>query len=285
MASVSGWLTTALASAWLSSTPARAAESAAPEQPSVAKAEQLEPQPRGQAYPPGLRAYLQRPVPYSARFLDHGVLAAGVAGGWPHRYRLELSLGLLDHLTIGVTANWLPDASKPRVSPKVALAFWRSARFEVGAHYFQSLFPPSPDDDDPTTPSFERELHWFLGSFSVANRFASGGLDIGAMRYLDLDPALAATGGEPIPMDGEELPDPSVWRWSVAGGLHLRAGTRRWGFTFNLLAPAASRFDDFRFYAEVVFDVRFGIFEARPKGGWRPPELIYSTDRRVPPWR
>src|SRR5262245_34052393 len=46
-----------------------------------------------------LSRYLQRPVRYGAHFLDHGVLQPAIAGGWPHMYRVELSLGLLDHIT------------------------------------------------------------------------------------------------------------------------------------------------------------------------------------------
>ena len=44
-----------------------------------------------------LRRYLTRQVPYSARFIDHGVLQVSAAGGWPHLYALRMQLGLFDH--------------------------------------------------------------------------------------------------------------------------------------------------------------------------------------------
>ena len=37
--------------------------------------------------------------------------------------------------------------------------------------------------------------------------------------------------------------------------------------------------------AELVFDVRFGLFEMRKRGGWKPEGVVYSTDRRAPRWR
>jgi hypothetical protein len=216
-----------------------------------------------------LRRYLSRPVMFSPRHLDHGIISVAAAGGWPHLYRLELSIGFLDHLTVGATAHWLASQDAPGWSPKVALAFWRGRYFEAGAHYFQSMYPPPVLDADPDTPSFQRRVHWFLFSSSIGQRFISAGFDIGAAYTLDDDPSVMVEDGD--------LDNPSRWRTIFGGGLHLRAGTRRWGFTANFLAP--------RLFAELAFDVRFGAFEARPKGGWKEPEVVYSTDRRVPPWR
>jgi hypothetical protein len=212
---------------------------------------------------PTLRSYLTRDLAFSARHLDHGVLSAGVAGGWPHRYRLELGLGLLDHLTVGITAHWLPRQPAPRWSPKVALAFYRWRRLEIGAHYFRSLYP-APDSDGP---AFDSRADWFLSAVSFSQMWLSAGFDAGVVRGIERDPA------QPPAEDG---PQPVIARWRFGGGAHLRAGTRRWGFTANVLVP--------HLYAELVFDVRFGLFEARPKGGWRPTGILWSTDRRVPAW-
>jgi hypothetical protein len=224
--------------------------------------------PRGGRMPPGLRRYLTRELQYSARFLDHGVLGLAVAGGYPHRYRLALAMGFLDHVTVGVTAHWLPGQSVPQWAPLAALAFWRGRHFEIGATYHQALYPPPVRDVDPNTPSFQERDHWLLSTVSFSNLWLSGGFDLGVVRGIEKHP-------------GVEPPDPMtnvpIARWRLGGGLHLRAGTRRWGFTANFLAP--------RIYAELVFDVRFGLFEARPRGGWKPEGVVYSTDRRVPPWR
>lgn len=251
-------------------TGAHADESAQPEttaarpseEPTVQESSRPEP---GSRLPAGLRKYLSRPLMGSARHLDHGVLMAGVAGGWPHLYRLELGLGLLDHLTVGATAHWVPDQSAPRWSPKVAIAFYRWRRAEIGAHYFQSLYPPPVNDLDPSTPSYQRRNHWFLASASFSQAWLAGGVDVGLLRALEDDPAL-----EPEP-NGD---NPTTIRHRLAGGVHLRGGTRRWGFTGNFLGP--------HLHAELVFDLRFGLFEARPRGGWRPSGIVYATDRRVP---
>lgn len=215
-----------------------------------------------------LRRYLTRNVQHSARHLDHGVLGVAIAGGYPHLYRVELSLGLLDHLTVGATAHWLASQSLPQWSPKVAIAFVRLRRFELGAHYFQTLYPPPKEDDVARTPSFQERDHWLLSTVSFSNAWISGGFDFGVVRGIEKDPS-------------QDPPDvftnPSVTRWRLGGGLHLRAGTRRWGFTVNTLAP--------RLMAEIAFDLRFGLFEMRKRGGWKPEGIVYSTDRRVPRWR
>jgi hypothetical protein len=258
-ASAMSWVPAiAIVVAWL--TPAAAP--ARTEDPASAEADA----PAVETAPRPLRRVLTRPVLFSARHLDHGVLGVGLAGGWPHLYRLELGLGILDHLTIGATAHWLPSQPAPRWSPKVAVAFWRGSSFEAGAHYFQSLIPPPPAVADPRTPRFQRSVHWVLATASISQRFITAGFDIGAARSLDPDPSVMVPEGEPATV--------ARARWLFAGGLHLRAGTRRWGFTANMLAP--------RLYAELAFDVRFGVFEQRPRGGWKDPEVVYSTDRRVP---
>src|SRR5688572_17037807 len=60
-----------------------------------------------------LRRYLTRPVARSVRYLDHGVIEVGVGLGLPEIYRLELQVGLLDHVTLGATAHWLPGQKQP----------------------------------------------------------------------------------------------------------------------------------------------------------------------------
>lgn len=214
-----------------------------------------------------LRRYLTRDLAHSARFLDHGVLQVGVAGGWPHLYRVELSLGLLDHLTVGATAHWLPDQAVPQWSPKVALAFYRWRRFEFGAHYLQTMYPPPEDDADPQTPSFQERAHWVLSTASFSMAWITAGFDAGAVRAVEKDP-----GKDPT----EDGLNPSIHRWRFGGGVHLRAGTRRWGFTANLLLPHLT--------AELVFDLRFGLFEFRRRGGWRPSGIVWASDRRLPKW-
>lgn len=212
-----------------------------------------------------LSRYLQRPVRYGVHFLDHGVLQPAVAGGWPHGYRLELSLGLLDHLTLGATAHWLPGQSRPHVAPVIAIAILRGRYYEFGAWHFWSLFPPPRDDIDPTTPSYQRSAQWFLATASFGQAWLTGGLDAGVVRARVNDPAQ-----DP----GVDTSNPSTIRWRFGGGLHLRAGTRRWGFTAQVLVPHPT--------AELRFDVRFGLFEKRSKGGWKPYGMAEDWDRGSP---
>ena len=215
--------------------------------------------------PSRLTRYLQRPVRLGAHFLDHGVLQAAVAGGYPHRYRVELALGVLDHLTLGATAHWLPGQPRPQVSPVVALAFVRTRLFEVGARYFWSLYPPPVDDLDPATSSYQRSAQWILGTASFGQAWLTGGLDAGVVRARVNDPGM-----DPEP----DTSNPSTIRWMFGGGLHLRAGTRRWGFTAQVLVPQLA--------AEVRFDLRFGLFEKRSRGGWKPYGMAEDWDRPVP---
>jgi hypothetical protein len=212
-----------------------------------------------------LSQYLQRPVRYGAHYLDHGVLQPAIAGGWPHGYRLELSLGLLDHFTIGATTHWLPGQPKPKVSPVIAIAVIRSRLFEVGVWHFWSLFPPPVDDVDTKTPSYQRSAQWFLATASFGQAWLTGGLDAGVVRARVNDPSQ-----DPMP----DTSNASVIRWRFGGGLHLRAGTRRWGFTAQVLVPQV--------LAELRFDVRFGLFEKRSKGGWKVYGMAEDWDRGAP---
>ncbi len=217
---------------------------------------------------PPLRRYLTREVPYSARFIDHGVLQVSGAGGWPHLYALRLHLGILDHLVVGLQTQWLPNQRLPQLRPEVSVAFVRMRHIEWGIHYRQTFYPPPEVDGDPETESFPQRDHWMLTSLSWGNHWLSGGFDFGVVRGRIKDP-------------GQDPPDPdtnpSIVRWKLGGGVHLRAGTRRWGFTASVLAP--------QIMTELAFDVRFGLFEMRRKGGWRPSGVVYSNDRRVPQWR
>lgn len=212
-----------------------------------------------------LSQYLQRPVRYGAHFLDHGVLQPAIAGGWPHQYRVELSLGLLDHLTLGATAHWLPTQRAPQVSPIVAIAVLRGRYYEFGVWHFWSLFPPPVRDADPATPSYQRSAQWFLATASFGQAWLTGGLEAGAVRARVNDPAQDPAA---------DASNPSAIRWRFGGGLHLRAGTRRWGFTAQVLVP--------HLLAELRFDVRFGLFEKRSKGGWKPYGMAEDWDRGTP---
>lgn len=218
--------------------------------------------PEASAAEGALSRYLQRPVRPGPRFVDHGVLQPTVAGGWPHRYRLGLSLGVLDHFTLGATAHWLPGQAAPRFAPEVALAFYRGRMLEVGAWHTWSLYPPPIDDVDPATPSFQRTAQWFLGTASFGQAALTAGFDIGVVRQRVSD-----EGQDPT----EQGDNPSVINWRLGGGMHLRAGTRRWGFTAQLLVPQVM--------AELRFDVRFGLFEKRARGGWKPSGVVEDWDR------
>lgn len=209
-----------------------------------------------------LSRYLKRPVRPGPHFVDHGVLQLDAAGGWPHRYRLGVSLGVLDHLSVGATAHWLPGQRVPKVSPVIAVAAYRGRVMEVGARYFWSLYPPPVDDLDPETLSFQRNAQWILSSASFGQAALTAGFDLGVVRARVADPGAATRA------DGT---NPSSIQWRLGGGLHLRAGTRRWGFTAQVLVP--------RLFAEIRFDVRFGLFEQRPRGGWKLRRSVADWDR------
>jgi hypothetical protein len=236
----------------------------APDRPARVQTVDLDPEPKLRA--PKLRRYLTRDVAPSARFLDHGVVELSFAGGYPHRYRLGLALGLFDHLTIGGTVHWLPKQSRPRFAPRIAIAFYRWRWLEFGALYDRSLYPPPAKDLDAATLSFQRDAHWLLAAFAFSHAWLSAGFEIGAVRARVRDPAM--------PDADEAFNNPSKWRYRFGGGAFIRGGTRRWGFFANARAPWV--------FAELGFDLRFGAFELRPRGGWRPEGVVRTTDRRVP---
>jgi hypothetical protein len=207
-----------------------------------------------QPNPPGteLQAYLQRPVPRSARFLDHGVIAVAGAGGAPHFYRLDVRVGLFDHVSVGATAHWLPGQRAPQVWPvgAIALARWvapNTVGVEIGAHYRPVLFPPSEPG------SFVPQTHLVLGTAVLSSGWFSSGLDLGAAhtRIPVVDPNDIA----------------SLRRRVVfAGGPFVRFGNRRVGVTGEaivVLSPTPL------LVVEVALELRFGAFEERPRGGWR----------------
>jgi hypothetical protein len=213
---------------------------------------------RGGSPGPWVR-FLTRETITGPRFLDHGVLGVGAAGGFPHRYRVELSLGVLDYVTLGITSHWLAGQSVPGWSPRVGVAFWRGHWFEAGAHYHRSLFPPPSSAAEGEEEPARQRVHWILSSVTFCQWYLAAGFDLG-MAYgleqnLEVSPDM----------------DPLVGRARFAGGLHLRAGTRRWGFTVQALWPYTE--------AELVFDVRFALFEKRPRGGWRPDPAVEIQPR------
>lgn len=201
--------------------------------------------------------YLTRPVARSARYLDHGVIAVAVAGGYPHRYRLGLALGLFDHATVGVTTRWLPGERAPRWSPVVALALFRGERVDVGVHYFQVLHAAFPRERAPAA-------HWLLAAATFSHRWVSGGFDVGAVHARVPDPALPPDRAVRAP----------VGQWRLGGGLHFRAGTRRWGWIAQAFAP--------HWMVELAFEVRLGAFEQRPRGEWAPSGHSWAGDRGRP---
>ncbi len=197
--------------------------------------------------------YLTRPVARSARYLDHGVLGVAVGVGTPHVYRLELALGLLDHITLGLTAHWLPGERVPRWSPKGSVAFYRGRLIEVGASYHQLLYPATKDDGDPTTVEFQRRAQYLLGNISLSQAWFTVGVDIGWAR-----------GREAVPfITGEDLNAKRYYdvHNRLGAGLHLRFGTRRIGLLTQVNFPYTA--------FELALDLRFGLFELRSRGGWR----------------
>lgn len=196
----------------------------------------------------GLRRYLEREVARSHHFLDHGVLAPEVGLGSPHIYRVGLRIGLFDHLTLGATMHWLPGEQVPAWSPLVAVAFYRGRVLELGAHYSRLLYPPPVADLDPETISFQRRADLLLGSLSLSQAWFSAGVDVGWARGLEADL---------LPESGDELNQTPVRRDRLAAGMHLRVGNRRWGVNGKLSYPFLA--------AEVAIDLRFGLFERRPK--------------------
>jgi hypothetical protein len=207
-----------------------------------------------QGKPPGteLQAYLRRPVPRSARFLDHGVIAVAGAGGAPHVYRLDVRVGLFDHVSVGATVHWLPGQRMPQVWPvgAIALARWvapNNVGVELGAHYRPVLFPPVEPG------SFVPQTHIVLGTVVLSSGWFSSGLDLGAAhtRISVVDPN-----------DLESFRRRVVF----AGGPFVRVGNRRVGVTGEatvVLSPEPL------LVVEVALELRFGAFEERPRGGYR----------------
>ena len=193
------------------------------------------------------REYVSRPVPRSARFLDHGDIGITLAGGVPHLYRLDLRVGLFDHVSVGATAHWLPGQPTPRVWPVGAIAFWRGVGvnrvgFEVGAHYRPVLFPPV----DPEQ-TFVPLTQFALGTLALSSGLFSAGLDVGAAhtRIAVVDPA---------------APTNYRRRTVFGGGAFARIGTRRIGVAADALAALSH---DPLLVFEVLLDVRFGAFSER----------------------
>lgn len=178
-------------------------------------------------------------------------------------YRVELALGLLDHLTLGVTAHWLPGQRAPGWSPKVAVAFFRGRWIEVGASYHQLLYPPTrptmtemPVEDEAmtaTTTGFQRRAHHAFAHVSLSQAWFTAGLDLGWAR--GRDPQALLTSDDLLGGRYYTVHD------RLGGGLHLRLGTRRIGATLQVTYPYTS--------VELALDLRFGLFELRQRGGWR----------------
>lgn len=194
-----------------------------------------------------VRSYVSRPVPRSARFLDHGDLALGVAGGTPHYYRLDLRVGLFDHVSVGVTGHWLPGQRIPRAWPVGAITFWRhlginQIGFEIGAHYRPVLHPPVDVEQ-----TFVPQTHFVLGTMVVSAGPFSAGLDAGAahVRIAAVDPAA------PTSFDRRTV---------FGGGVFARIGTRRIGVTADALAALGP---DPLLVFEIMLDVRLGAFSER----------------------
>ncbi len=199
-----------------------------------------------------LRSWLTRELPTSARFLDHGTLTVGVAAGAPHLYRVELGIGVLDHLSLGVTASWLPEDARPRWSPRVAVAAYRARWWEFGFRYAQVLHRRPIEDEDPNTPDFRERSHYVFGTASFYRPWFNAGLDVGIVHTRDL----------PLGLDADPPPEAGSYRerFLPAGGVFFRFGNRRWGFTLQGEMPV--------YTVELAFDLRFGLFEMRPRGGW-----------------
>lgn len=199
-----------------------------------------------------LRRYLTRTVARSPRHLDHGVLGVALGVGTPHVYRLELAVGLLDHFTLGATLHWLPGQRVPNWSPRAAVALYRGHLLEIGAYYTQVLYPAPRDDGDSTTIEFQRRAHYLMTSVSLSQAWFSGGIDLGLARGRD---AIEFFTKDDI--DNDRV---FIVRNKLGGGLHLRFGTRRIGLIAQVFYPYTS--------AELVLDLRFGLFELRKRGGW-----------------
>ncbi len=214
------------------------------------------------------KAYLGRRVDVIPGHLEHGVLATRLFLGYPHVYRLELALGLLDHLTVGMTAHWLPGQTRPGLSPVIHAAFFRSRRFVIGANYRQLLYPPPVSEEeyaaavaankqDPEIPipiQFQQRVHYLMGGLSFSQAWFSAAIELGWARGREFEPYPAM----PVVVDQQYT---DVDR--IAGGVTMRFGTRRYGLTIGARYPYPS-FD-------IGLDLRFGLFEVRQRGKWMRP--------------
>ncbi len=191
-----------------------------------------------------LDRWLDRPAPPSARFLEHGVIELGIAGGTPHLYRLELLVGLFDVASVGVTAHWLPGQAWPQVWPIGALRFWHGRLYEIGAHYRPVLFPPV--DESRFTP----QAHFALASFTLGDGWFTAALDAGAahLRLPSFDPA------KPTDFRRETV---------FGGGFVVRVGNEWIGLSADCLAAVH---DDPLLVFEAKLDLRWDL--RRPAGGW-----------------
>jgi hypothetical protein len=196
--------------------------------------------------PGKLRAYLTRARAPSPRFLDHGVLQLGTAGGLPHLYRIELGLGLFDHLSGGVSLHWLPGQAHPQVLPHGAVAVLRRSAFEFGASYRQVLHAPQ----EASELGFVPRTHYLTMTAVFSQGPIAAGVDAGVVHFKD----------EPV---DPSLPDGEFRRRTLpGGGVFARVGTRRWGVSVAGQMPVWT--------IELMLDLRFGLFEMRERGGWTP---------------
>ena len=202
-----------------------------------------------------MRRYLTRKTPWSARYLDHGVLKVAGWGGVPAGYRLELALGLFDHFSVGVSTHWLPGQKSPQFAPQASFAFYRHRLLEIGMSYRQSLYAPQVEMAHEDIPSFKKQTHWFLGAMTFSRGAASVGFDAGVAHRL-----------VPRESNPNRVSEDSRGSVEVAGGLHFRLGTRRMGIVFDALMVGVHEPE---LSVEGGLDVRFGLFELRPRGGWK----------------
>ncbi len=102
--------------------------------------------------------------------------------------------------------------------------------------------------------AFVPRTHYTMAHVSLSQAWFTGGLDLGWARGRE--------GLQFLTVEDVESGRTYSVRNRIAGGIHLRAGTRRFGVLAQVLFPYPS--------AELVLDVRFGLFERRPRGGWSP---------------
>lgn len=199
----------------------------------------------------GLRRYLSRPLAPSARHLDHGVLELAVATGAPEIYRLSVGVGVLDHLSLGTSVHWLPRQPRPQWAPWARLALFRTRHVEAGIGYRWLLFAPPPSEEVRSEserraelPYYQRRAHLFLGSASFSKGIISAGFDAGWIHRR-------------VPVRDQFDPDPHLFTREnqLAGALHVRVGTRRFGVSAMVALPER--------LIELVFDLRLGLFETR----------------------